>query len=125
MCSKGYTLWVAPTYLDEEIYGLKLDGFLTKEMDASSERGESSNEDILIFFFQLHLATRVQVYWQSFGLDFYKRVKHFVVSPSFWCFVLLTSFSWLMLWNLHYALNVEQCDIAPQLRTQLTEVRSR
>lgn len=28
---------------------------------ASSERSESANEDILIFFFQLDLATRVQV----------------------------------------------------------------
>lgn len=32
-----------------------------KGMDASSERSESANEDILIFFFQLDLATRVQV----------------------------------------------------------------
>lgn len=30
-------------------------------LDASSERSESANEDILIFFFQLDLATRVQV----------------------------------------------------------------
>lgn len=30
-------------------------------MDASSERSESANEDILFFFFQLDLATRVQV----------------------------------------------------------------
>lgn len=31
------------------------------ELDASSERSESANEDILIFFYQLDLATRVQV----------------------------------------------------------------
>lgn len=30
-------------------------------LDASSERSESANEDILFFFFQLDLATRVQV----------------------------------------------------------------
>lgn len=30
-------------------------------LDPSSERSESANEDILIFFFQLDLATRVQV----------------------------------------------------------------
>lgn len=30
-------------------------------LDATSERSESANEDILIFFFQLDLATRVQV----------------------------------------------------------------
>ncbi|CAK7326163.1 unnamed protein product [Dovyalis caffra] len=54
-----------------------------QELDASSERSESANEDILIFFFQLDLATRVQ-----------------------------------------YALNVEQYDIAQQLRNKLTEVTS-
>ncbi|KAH8479539.1 hypothetical protein H0E87_031293 [Populus deltoides] len=52
-----------------------------QELDASSERSESANEDILIFFFQLDLGTRVQ-----------------------------------------YALNVEQYDIAQQLRNKLTEV---
>lgn len=30
-------------------------------LDPSNERSESANEDILIFFFQLDLATRVQV----------------------------------------------------------------
>uniref|UniRef100_A0A1J3JRX4 F-box only protein 21 n=1 Tax=Noccaea caerulescens TaxID=107243 RepID=A0A1J3JRX4_NOCCA len=50
-------------------------------LDASSERSESANEDILIFFFQLDLATRVQ-----------------------------------------YALNVEQYDVAQQLREKLNEV---
>lgn len=30
-------------------------------LDPNSERSESANEDILIFFFQLDLATRVQV----------------------------------------------------------------
>lgn len=30
-------------------------------LDSSSERSEAANEDILIFFFQLDLATRVQV----------------------------------------------------------------
>lgn len=30
-------------------------------MDANSERSESANEDILIFFFQLDLQTRIQV----------------------------------------------------------------
>ncbi|MCF8706257.1 heat shock protein HspQ [Corynebacterium sp. MC-25] len=52
-------------------------------MDASSERSESANEDILIFFFQLDLATRVQ-----------------------------------------YSLNLEQYDIAQQLRNKLTEVET-
>ncbi|XP_031101403.1 clp protease adapter protein ClpF, chloroplastic [Ipomoea triloba] len=50
---------------------------------ASIERSESANEDILMFFFQLDLATRVQ-----------------------------------------YALNLEQYDIAKQLRDKLTEVES-
>ncbi|TKY69617.1 F-box only protein 21 [Spatholobus suberectus] len=50
-------------------------------LDASSEHSESANEDILMFFFQLDLATRVQ-----------------------------------------YALNMEQYDIAQQLRNKLTEV---
>ncbi|GAB4840088.1 hypothetical protein Ancab_020799 [Ancistrocladus abbreviatus] len=52
-----------------------------KELDASHERSESANEDILIFFFQLDLATRVQ-----------------------------------------YALNLEQYEVAQQLRNKLTEV---
>lgn len=51
--------------------------------EASSERSENANEDILMFFFQLDLATRVQ-----------------------------------------YALNVEQYEIAQQLREKLTEVES-
>ncbi|KAK9277246.1 hypothetical protein L1049_006785 [Liquidambar formosana] len=50
-------------------------------LDQSSERSESANEDILIFFFQLDLATRVQC-----------------------------------------ALNLEQYEIAQQLRNKLTEV---
>ncbi|CAA7039648.1 unnamed protein product [Microthlaspi erraticum] len=50
-------------------------------LDPSSERSESANEDILIFFFQLDLATRVQ-----------------------------------------YALNLEQYDVAQQLREKLNEV---
>ncbi|XP_031400491.1 LOW QUALITY PROTEIN: clp protease adapter protein ClpF, chloroplastic [Punica granatum] len=54
-----------------------------KGLDASSERSESANEDILIFFFQLDLATRVQ-----------------------------------------YALNVEEYEIAQQLRNKLTEVEA-
>lgn len=49
--------------------------------DATSERSETANEDILMFFFQLDLATRVQ-----------------------------------------YALNLEQYEIAKQLRTKLAEV---
>lgn len=52
-----------------------------KRLDASTEHSERANEDILIFFFQLDLATRVQ-----------------------------------------YALNLEQYDIAQQLRSRLTEV---
>lgn len=52
-----------------------------KGMEANSERSESANEDILIFFFQLDLATRVQC-----------------------------------------ALNMEQYEIAQQLRNKLTEV---
>lgn len=53
------------------------------ESDASCEHSESVNEDILMFFFELDLATRVQ-----------------------------------------YALNLEQYDIAQQLRNKLTEVES-
>ncbi|XP_050905845.1 clp protease adapter protein ClpF, chloroplastic isoform X1 [Lathyrus oleraceus] len=51
-------------------------------LDASVEQSESANEDILMFFFQLDLATRVQC-----------------------------------------ALNMEEYDIAQQLRNKLTEVR--
>ena len=36
--------------------------------DASSERSDSANEDILIFFYQLDLATRVQVFTASLFL---------------------------------------------------------
>lgn len=52
-----------------------------QELDASVEQSESANEDILMFFFQLDLATRVQC-----------------------------------------ALNMEEYDIAKQLRNKLTEV---
>ncbi|KAK3222909.1 hypothetical protein Dsin_009934 [Dipteronia sinensis] len=52
-----------------------------QSLDASSERSESANEDVLIFFFQLDLATRVQC-----------------------------------------ALNMEQYEIAQQLRNKLAEV---
>ncbi|XP_073140078.1 clp protease adapter protein ClpF, chloroplastic [Henckelia pumila] len=52
-------------------------------LDASCEQSESANEDILMFFFELDLATRVQ-----------------------------------------YAMNLEQYDIAKQLRNKLTEVES-
>ncbi|KAJ9554162.1 hypothetical protein OSB04_018207 [Centaurea solstitialis] len=51
--------------------------------EASSERSDSANEDILIFFYQLDLATRVQ-----------------------------------------YALNLEEYDIAKQLRNKLNEVET-
>ncbi|XP_047259637.1 clp protease adapter protein ClpF, chloroplastic-like [Capsicum annuum] len=54
-----------------------------KSSEANVERSENANEDILMFFFQLDLATRVQ-----------------------------------------YALNVEQYEIAQQLREKLTEVES-
>ncbi|KAL8138135.1 hypothetical protein V2J09_004136 [Rumex salicifolius] len=52
-----------------------------KGLDPTSERSESANEDILVFFLQLDLATRAQ-----------------------------------------YALNLEQYDIAQQLRNKLTEI---
>ncbi|XP_073059342.1 clp protease adapter protein ClpF, chloroplastic [Primulina eburnea] len=52
-------------------------------LDASCEQSEIANEDILMFFFEIDLATRVQ-----------------------------------------YALNLEQYDIAKQLRNKLTEVES-
>lgn len=54
-----------------------------KGLDASAEQSESANEDILMFFFQMDLTTRVQ-----------------------------------------YALNLEQYDIAQQLRNKLTEVEA-
>ncbi|KAF7828001.1 clp protease adapter protein ClpF, chloroplastic [Senna tora] len=54
-----------------------------KGLDASVERSENANETILIFFFQLDLATRVQ-----------------------------------------YALNMEEYDIAQELRNKLTEVEA-
>lgn len=38
-----------------------------QSLDASSEQSETANEDILMFFFQLDLATRVQV-CLAFGL---------------------------------------------------------
>ncbi|KAL8533690.1 hypothetical protein ACS0TY_009910 [Phlomoides rotata] len=53
------------------------------EFDASCEHSESANEDILMFFFELDLATRVQ-----------------------------------------YALNLEEYEVAQQLRNKLTEVES-
>ncbi|XP_074292202.1 clp protease adapter protein ClpF, chloroplastic [Silene latifolia] len=56
-------------------------GGADKSLEASIEFSESANEDILVFFFQLDLATRVQ-----------------------------------------YALNLDQFDIAQQLRNKLTEV---
>ncbi|KAH9605600.1 hypothetical protein KSS87_018735 [Heliosperma pusillum] len=56
-------------------------GGADKGLEASIEFSESANEDILVFFFQLDLATRVQ-----------------------------------------YALNLDQFDIAQQLRNKLTEV---
>ena len=37
-----------------------------EESEASCERSENANEDILIFFFQLDLATRVQVWPGNF-----------------------------------------------------------
>lgn len=52
-------------------------------LDATCERSESANEDILIFFFQLDLATRVQ-----------------------------------------FSLNMEQYEVAQQLRNKLTEVEA-
>ncbi|GLT47536.1 hypothetical protein SLA2020_212260 [Shorea laevis] len=54
-----------------------------QELEASSERSESANEDILIFFFQLDLATQVQ-----------------------------------------RALNMEEYEIAQQLRNRLAEVEA-
>lgn len=54
-----------------------------KGMDANVERSEAANEDIIIFFFQLDLATRVQC-----------------------------------------ALNMEQYEVAQQLRNKLTEVET-
>lgn len=54
-----------------------------KEMDANIERSEAANEDVIIFFFQLDLATRVQC-----------------------------------------ALNMEQYEVAQQLRNKLTEVET-
>ncbi|XP_028803649.1 clp protease adapter protein ClpF, chloroplastic [Neltuma alba] len=54
-----------------------------QDLGARVERSESANENILIFFFQLDLATRVQ-----------------------------------------YALNIEQYDIAQELRNKLTEVEA-
>ncbi|TQD87216.1 hypothetical protein C1H46_027251 [Malus baccata] len=64
-------------------------------LNASSEQSESANEDILIFFFQLDLATRVQ------------SNKHLILG---------------MHWQ--YALNTEQYDVAQQLRNKLTEVEA-
>ncbi|RXH79498.1 hypothetical protein DVH24_040645 [Malus domestica] len=80
-------------------------------LNASSERSESANEDILIFFFQLDLATRVQVRWGSF----YSEVV--LVSLGF---DILTSIFFLGM-HLQYALNTEQYDVAQQLRNKLTE----
>ncbi|XP_073005689.1 clp protease adapter protein ClpF, chloroplastic [Typha latifolia] len=54
-----------------------------KDINANIERSEAANEDILIFFFQLDLETRIQ-----------------------------------------YALNMEQYEVAKQLRDKLTEVET-
>lgn len=50
--SRRATLEVRATWLFNQSRG---------DMDANSERSESANEDILIFFFQLDLQTRIQV----------------------------------------------------------------
>ncbi|CAA7393515.1 unnamed protein product [Spirodela intermedia] len=72
--SRQATLKVNATWLFNQSRG---------DMDANSERSESANEDILIFFFQLDLQTRIQ-----------------------------------------YALNMEQYDVAQQLRNKLAEVET-
>lgn len=52
-------------------------------LNASSEQSEAANEDILIFFFQLDLATRVQVRWDSFhSLNF---ILGYGISLNFVC----------------------------------------
>lgn len=86
-----------------------------KESEASCEQSESANEDILIFFFQLDLATRVQV-WPC---NFYSSFK-FVL----YCFFWYAAHELLLVccYELQYALNMEQYDIAQQLRNKLTEV---
>lgn len=42
--------------------GWPFNGNNNQGLDAASERSENANEDILMFFFQLDLATRVQVF---------------------------------------------------------------
>lgn len=73
-------------------------------LDPNSERSESANEDILIFFFQLDLATRVQV-----------TAKIVII------IAVLTTVNDLS-FGVQCALNMEQYDIAQQLREKLNEV---
>lgn len=81
-------------------------------LDASSERSESANEDILIFFFQLDLATRVQVSGRK--RNSFEMLQDWIYNMCI-CVVL----KW------QYALNVEQYDVAQQLREKLNEVIKR
>lgn len=48
-----------------------------QELDASSEGSETANEDILIFFFQLDLATRVQVLTFCFPVSRFMQIEIF------------------------------------------------
>ena len=80
------------------------------EMDASSERSENVNEDILMFFFQLDLQTRIQVRRLFFPTD----LEEFAAEET------LNH----LLSTLQYAMNLEQYDVAQQLRNKLSEVGS-
>lgn len=92
--------------------------------DARSELSESANEDLLIFFFQLDLATQVQVGMLIQRLPFiitlFTRTNNPSIIPSTPMEVLFSIFLCLC-WQ--RALNLEDYDYAQHLRNKLTEVR--
>lgn len=96
-----------------------------QELEAISERSEGANEDILIFFFQLDLATQVQVWRAAFsGILVCSLVKfflaYFLLSGGWSC--ISKPFVLLDFMELQRALNLEEYEIAQQLRNRLAEV---
>ena len=110
--------------------------------DARLERSESANEDILIFYFQMDLQTRIQVSTCLCIVKFYNlsraeattlaaNIFHGPVISLIYClvfviiitlFFLYASSTSLLVVFPQYALNIEQFDVAKQLREKLTEV---
>ena len=101
-----------------------------QRLDASSEHSESANVDILIFFFQLDLASQVQVDLTLFSKDLY-----FIVYTVYMVFTYLWPisitphtipkkwwFSIILCMHWQRALNLEEYGTAQQLRNKLSEV---